>query len=416
MNGRASHKSVLYLRVDLGGQQLTAGGSVAHTLGVIKGFMSNNWSVICVSSALFEPLRLLSLPAFHQLRMPRLFKPLRWKINSLLSNIFFTIRIIRLCSGKHITHVYQRHAPFCLIGVLVAWWLRVPLTLEYNGSEVWMARHWQTGSYFSLQWLLRFFEDRCLRWATHIVVVSNASYQQLVQTGLCTDKLILKANGVDTDQLDPSKLVGERERIRQQYAYQERFLFGFVGTFSPWHGINQLAAMIPAIVAREPKAAFLLIGDGELHAWLCKQLLLAGISDDVVTCTGRVPQHTAHQYLAACDAFLLPTQPNPDGTPFFGSPIKLFEYMSMAKPIIASDITQVADILSSIGILVDPSDTQAFVDAACQLMHEDTQTRETRGALGRQYVVMHGTWHEHVKAIISATQQAEYASVDERAV
>ncbi len=416
MHLKASQKTVLYLRVDLGGQQLTAGGSVAHTLGVIKGFMSNNWSVICVSSALFEPLRLLSLPAYHQLRMPRMLKPLRWKINSLLSNIFFTIRIIRLCSGKHITQVYQRHAPFCLVGVLVAWWLRVPLTLEYNGSEVWMARHWQTGSYFSLQWLLRFFEDRSLRGATHIVVVSNASYQQLLQTGLCTDKLILKANGVDTDELDPLRLADDRERIRQQYGYQERFLFGFVGTFSPWHGINQLAAMIPAIVAREPKAAFLLIGDGELHAWLCKQLLSAGVPDGAVTFTGRVPQHTANQYLAACDAFLLPTQPNPDGTPFFGSPIKLFEYMSMAKPIIASNITQVADILTGIGILVESGDTQAFVDAACQLMHEDKQAREARGALGRKYVVAHGTWHEHVKTIIGATQQIEYERFDERAI
>src|SRR4029077_12249174 len=98
-----------------------------------------------------------------------------------------------------ITHVYQRHSPFSLVGVLVAWWLRVPLILEYNGSEVWMARHWDVPwrekdttpfvffalrvarSFFSLQWLLRSFEHQALQAATHVVVVSQASYQELEQ-------------------------------------------------------------------------------------------------------------------------------------------------------------------------------------------------------------------------------------------
>ena len=432
-------QTVLYLRVDLGGEQLTAGGSVAHTLGVIKGFISNGWSVVCASSAMVSILQsaasgnsISSLDqhrsfSFYPLRMPRWLKPLRWKINCLFSNIVFTWRIIRVCSPHRITHVYQRHSPFSLAGVLVAWWLRVPLILEYNGSEVWMARNWNatgqakatmpfvlryTRALFSLQWLLRVFEQHALRAATHIVVVSQASYQELVSAGVAPTKIIVRPNGVDTHELDPCKLVDDRKRIRQQYGYHERFVFGFVGTFSPWHGINKLAGIIPLIIAREPQAVFLLIGDGQLKPWLSDSLLACGVSSEQVIFTGTIAQHEAKHYLAACDAFLLPTQPNVDGSTFFGSPIKLFEYMSMAKPIIASNIAQVAEMLSGIGLLVEPHDTNGFVDAACLVMNQEMHELQTRSYAARDYVIAHGTWHEHVKAIITATRTI----TDERVV
>ena len=77
--------------------------------------------------------------------------------------------------------------------------------------------------------------------------------------------------------------------------------------------------------------------------------------------------------------FLSPTQPNADGTAFFGSPTKIFEYLSMGRPILASDLEQLTEIIKpalllhqafgnneqqSLGIIVDPKDGNAFIQAA----------------------------------------------------
>lgn len=119
-----------------------------------------------------------------------------------------------------------------------------------------------------------------------------------------------------------------------------------------------------------------------------------------------VPPKEAREYLSACDAFLSATQPNPDGSPFFGSPTKLFEYMSLGKPIIASDLEQIAQVInpalrlediakkqinpreSVVGILVKPNDVPGFVKAACWLVKQDTQVQ-------KNWVMLLGQKHVH---------------------
>lgn len=402
---------VLYMRVDLGGETLTAGGSVAHTFGVLKGFISNGWQVVCVSSAMIESLRVWDKVPVYPLHMPRLCKPLRWKLNCLLSNIFFTWRLAKLCARYPITHLYQRHAPFSMTGIMLASWFRIPLILEYNGSEVWMHKNWDNRTWLSLSWLLERIELRVLRKAHTIVALSQPMVDELVLRGISASKILLQPNGVDADLYDAQTLTEVRAALRAQLGLEQYFVFGFVGTFSPWHGITMLAAMIPEVLAREPNAAFLLVGDGQLKPWLTAVLQAAGVDNKRVIFTGRVAQHEATYYLAVADAFLLPTQPNGDGTMFFGSPIKLFEYMSMAKPIIASDIAQVADVLATIGTLVAPTDTQEFVDAACALMHRSQEERAALGKRARERVLERYTWHAHVGAIIQGAQDSFYESV-----
>src|SRR5262249_61279701 len=76
-----------------------------------------------------------------------------------------------------------------------------------------------------------------------------------------------------------------------------------------------------------------------------RQIVESARSEDCVRFTGLIEQADGPQHLAACDVLASPHVPNADGTPFFGSPTKLFEYMAMGKAIVASDLDQVSEVL-----------------------------------------------------------------------
>ena len=88
-----------------------------------------------------------------------------------------------------------------------------------------------------------------------------------------------------------------------------------------------------------------------------------------------------------------PHIPMPDGSPFFGSPTKLFEYMSMGKAIVASNLGQLAKVLSQneTAILVEPGDVDQFVEAV-RLLASDARLRESLGRRAREVAIERHTW------------------------
>ncbi len=68
-----------------------------------------------------------------------------------------------------------------------------------------------------------------------------------------------------------------------------------------------------------------------------------------VTLTGLVAQSEAPRYLACADLLLSPTCRTRTAPDFFGSPTKLFEYMAMEKPIVASALGQIEDVIAGRG-------------------------------------------------------------------
>jgi glycosyltransferase involved in cell wall biosynthesis len=77
-------------------------------------------------------------------------------------------------------------------------------------------------------------------------------------------------------------------------------------------------------------------------------------------------------YLAACDVLVAPYLPTLAEVPFHGSPIKVFEYMAMAKPVVASNLGQISAILKhrETGLLVTPGDADELADAIIELRED----------------------------------------------
>jgi glycosyltransferase involved in cell wall biosynthesis len=156
-------------------------------------------------------------------------------------------------------------------------------------------------------------------------------------------------------------------------------------------------------IALTPKSSglkFLFVGDGSLRAEVEKRLAASDDLDRVIF-TGSVGHDRVPALLDACDILISPHVPLADGTAFFGSPTKLFEYMAMGKGIVASRLGQIGDVLTDgeNAVLVEPGDAQQLSSAMLQLATD----RELLGGLGahaRGTAVGSHTWVRNAQRII----------------
>ena len=199
------------------------------------------------------------------------------------------------------------------------------------------------------------------------------------------------------------------QAIRDQLGLDGKLVIGFIGTMGPWHGAEVLAAAFGKLVAAHPDyrkyVRLLMIGDGVKMGEVTAALDAAGVRDLTVL-TGIVPQAQGPRYLAACDILASPHVPNPDGTPFFGSPTKLFEYMAMGKGIVASDLDQVGDILEHgrAARMTVPGSVDSLVEGLRELIEQPAR-RKALGAEARRLAVDRHSWRAHTQRIISALQE-----------
>jgi glycosyltransferase involved in cell wall biosynthesis len=107
--------------------------------------------------------------------------------------------------------------------------------------------------------------------------------------------------------------------------------------------------------------------------------------------------------VAAFDLALAPHVPNADGSPFFGSPTKLFEYLAAGKPVVASRLGQIAEVIEHgvNGWLVPPGDAEALA-AAVTALAGDPALRERLGRAARAGAAARHGWDAHVRRILDA--------------
>lgn len=398
-------KRVLYLKTDM--DRIAAGGSVGHVAGVADAFAKLGHRLFFVS-----PFELLGIDVqrtpCYVLRPCILWRDLHINYIEASYNRIGR-RLMGIISQERPSLIYQRYARNSYLGVILARRFNLPFILEYNGSFVWMEKHWeQTGS--PLIQMIEKVELLNFQAADLIVVVSQAMLDELVERGVDAKKILVNPNGVDPEKFSPQI---DGEAVRNKYGVNGKTVVGFIGTFGPWHGADVLAKAIPEVIRKHPDAHFLFIGDGAGLPRV-RRLISDASTDGFVTFTGMVPQDRAAEYLAACDLLASPHVPNPDGTPFFGSPTKLFEYMAMGKGIVASDLDQIGKVLEHgrTALLVFPGDESALAEALCSLI-ADRELAVRLGTAARREVVKNYTWNENVERVLNALDQQFSSSSDE---
>ena len=410
----------LYLRTNLS-LGIQAGGAFAHTRGVLTSLLRKNYQIDYASCE--PPIDLPEGKGFNILHlMPSKRFVIPRDLNYFSNSIHLFKQIIKTATSSY-DFIYQRHSLGNLTGVQTSHLLSVPLILEYNGSEVWLAANWGKPLLFNK--LAEKAEEACLKHASIIVTVSDVLRDELVGRGVEPERIVTCPNGVNPDIFNAQRFCPQQiEDVRKRHGIgNDAVVATFVGTFGHWHGAEELAKTLSLMVIQnrewleQQKLHIMFIGDGAKRK-MVEEILSDSELHPFYTLTGLVPQNEAPLYMAASNILISPHVPNTDGSPFFGSPTKLFEYMSTGRAVIASALFQIRDVLEGspmisdkidfslppgddvCGIMIMPKKPEEL-RSAIQALVENPDWRKLAGLNGRKRVIDRYTWDHHTDAILN---------------
>ena len=215
---------------------------------------------------------------------------------------------------------------------------------------------------------LRRLERSLYRSAERIVTVTDPMRARLIERGVPEAKVGVVPNGADLRRLLPRLASAE---LAAELKLEGKFVVGYVGT----HGFAQGLEVVvkAAALVSDRNIHFLFVGEGARRDFLVK--LAARLQLQNVTFVRGVPSDTAVEYLALCDAIVVPLK---NSALFDGAlPSKIFEAAAMEKPLLLSAKGLSADVVReyNAGIVAEPENQQALAAAVLRL-YDDVALRE----------------------------------------
>ncbi len=275
-------------------------------------------------------------------------------------------------------------------------WLDIPSVIEINAPD----RVELLKQYRLLPGLTSLFTNHhALKLADGAFAVSDQLARPLRQQDRTGKPIMTVPNGVDIERFSPDCSGTE---VRRKYGIAEdRIVIGFVGSFAPWHGLDMLVSAFSEVLRRNPETHLLLVGQTSAE-W---QALLDRIRDPElsphIAVSGFVPSEQIPSHLAAMDIAVLPN------SAYYCSPLKLFEYMAMAKPTVAVATAPVAAMLKDgeEGLLFPQGDEHELADALLRLAG-DRSLRMKLGTAARRKVEQEYTWRHNAERVYMLLEKA----------
>jgi len=221
--------------------------------------------------------------------------------------------------------------------------------------------------------------------ADRVVTVSAALSGYLAAQGVDPAKIHAIPNGVDPAVFDPDR--AHPGAVRKKFGLGRRLVIGFVGAFADWHGLETLVTAVGEVARGGALDLHLLmVGEGPSRPALRELARRVGLEGRAAL-PGSVPHDQVPHYLAVMDICVLPS------ANWYMSPIKLFEYGAMGRPVIAPHTPAVAEVMTDgeDGLLVTPGSAAELVRAILHLAHHPEE-RAAMAAAFQQRVRRRYTW------------------------
>lgn len=240
--------------------------------------------------------------------------------------------------------------------------------------------------------------------ARRVFVVSGRLKDHLKEfCGVPPAKVAIIENGVDERVFSPAV---DGSAVRRQLRADGRFLIGFVGSFRPWHGVGLLIDLAERLARDAPDVLFVMVGDGGERAGYQRDVEARGLAE-YVHFVGHVAHVEVPQYLAAMDLLIYPLPEASFRQGFYGSALKIFEYMAMGKAVITSPMGQMNELLEDgvSGFLIPAEDLDS-VAHRIMLLRTDDPARSRVGERARETVVRKYTWRANALKVRQLCEEA----------
>ena len=170
----------------------------------------------------------------------------------------------------------------------------------------------------------------------------------------------------DTTILDPMKF--DSDKIKEKMGFQNKRVVMFLGTPRPHKGLDDLLEAFKKLKASNLK--LVIIGVENQQKFLNKVDL--SIRESVVVLP-KTPFQKLPELLSIADIIAIPQRQTSDSVGQI--PARLFDAMSMAKPIIATRVSDIPEVLDGCGYLVDPNNPSQLVNSIQYILNNSDEAR-----------------------------------------
>ena len=216
---------------------------------------------------------------------------------------------------------------------------------------------------YSLRWfvysLIEFLTNYPL---ARYIVVSREIQEAMVKKGIKIEKIDLIYNAIE---LDMNLVIADRKKILEKYHLPDSSVICLAAGRLVWAKSHEI--LIDAIAKariNNLNLYCLIAGEGELKKKLMKRIKILGLEGYVIL-LGYVDHKKLLSLLKACDIFVMPSRTE-------GTPLALLEAAMLGKPIIASNVGGIPELIKheEHGILIEPGKQEVLTNAILRLVSD----------------------------------------------
>jgi glycosyltransferase involved in cell wall biosynthesis len=284
--------------------------------------------------------------------------------------------------------IFERYAIFGMVGARLSAQLSLPWILEINYTS--QSQLVRKRSRVLLP-LAKFLEKKMFARAAGLVAVSSFLKDQLTnEYGVPPARVVVLPNAADSVVFCP-EVQPQRECCGRPL---EGKIIGFVGGFYPWHGLDLLLDAFLLIEDEFPSSKLLLVGDGPDKRRLEDRVERSGVGHRVFF-AGSIPHRDLPKWISSFHIGVMP-----DSNPY-GSPMKIFEYMAMGKPVVVPDYAPLRDAVDDgiEGLIFSPKRVEALAKRMRVLLGDAGLYARMAEAARRRVVCRHN-WDQNARTIL----------------